>query len=68
MPQLNWQTSSYCGQGDSCLHVAAAPTGKVKLTESSDPTEAILTATPAAFAAFAALIRDTKRAAGAEPT
>ncbi len=61
MLTLDWQTSSYCQEGDACVNVAADPTGKVRLTESSDPTGAILTATPDAFAA---LIRDTKRAAG----
>lgn len=53
----DWQKSTYCGQGDSCVHVAASPTGTVRLTESADPTEAILTAQPAAFAA---LIRTAK--------
>ncbi|MFF8644906.1 DUF397 domain-containing protein [Streptomyces sp. NPDC015345] len=59
-----WQKSTYCSEGSSCVYVAATATGKVELTESSDPSGAILTATPAAFAA---LIRDTKRVAGAEP-
>ncbi|MFE0174390.1 DUF397 domain-containing protein [Streptomyces sp. NPDC059002] len=59
-----WQKSSYCGQGDSCVHVAADATGTIKLTESSDPTGAIVRTTPEAFSA---LIRTTKRPAGAEP-
>ncbi|MFE0135305.1 DUF397 domain-containing protein [Streptomyces sp. NPDC059037] len=50
---MSWQKSSYCGEGESCVHVAAGPTGTdVHLTESADPTEAILTARPAAFAAL----------------
>ncbi|MEV0529829.1 DUF397 domain-containing protein [Streptomyces sp. NPDC050439] len=49
----SWQKSSYCQEGDACVHVAAAPTGTViQLTESADPTGAILTARPAAFAAL----------------
>ncbi|MDN3028818.1 DUF397 domain-containing protein [Streptomyces sp. S.PB5] len=48
---LRWQKSSYCSEGASCIHVAAGPT-TVHLTESSDPTEAILTATPATFTTF----------------
>jgi hypothetical protein len=53
MPDSSWQKSSYCSEGSSCVHVAVAPTGNaVQLTESADPTEAILTATPAAFASF----------------
>ncbi|MFY1677665.1 DUF397 domain-containing protein [Streptomyces sp. WMMC905] len=45
----SWQKSSYCGEGESCLHVAASPDHHVRLTESSDPSGAILTLTPAAF-------------------
>ncbi|MFD8722810.1 DUF397 domain-containing protein [Streptomyces sp. NPDC059629] len=45
----SWQKSSYCGQGDSCIHIAATPTA-IHLTESADPTGAVLTTTPAAFA------------------
>ncbi|MCX4973629.1 DUF397 domain-containing protein [Streptomyces sp. NBC_00620] len=43
-----WQKSSYCGQGESCVHVAR--TAKtIHLTESSDPTRAILSAHPETF-------------------
>ncbi|WP_329273638.1 DUF397 domain-containing protein [Streptomyces sp. NBC_01451] len=50
-PELTWQKSSYCAQGNSCIHIAATPTTprKIHLTESGDPTGAILTTTPAAF-------------------
>ncbi|MGW5868881.1 DUF397 domain-containing protein [Streptomyces sp. NPDC055239] len=55
----HWQKSSYCSEGNSCVHVAAPPAGTaIHLTESADPTGAILTAQPTAFAA---LIRTTKR-------
>ncbi|MFD0416894.1 DUF397 domain-containing protein [Streptomyces sp. NPDC127108] len=54
-----WQKSSYCSEGSSCIHVSASPTGKVKLTESADPTGVILAARPTAFAA---LIRKAKEA------
>ncbi|MGW0535944.1 DUF397 domain-containing protein [Streptomyces sp. NPDC003032] len=64
MPQVDWQKSSYCSEGSSCVYVAATSIGTVRLTESSDPTGAILTAAPTALAA---LIRDTKHTAGAEP-
>ena len=33
-----WQKSSYCSEGDSCVHIATAPTGTIHLTESGDPT------------------------------
>ncbi|WP_405389517.1 DUF397 domain-containing protein [Streptomyces sp. NBC_01102] len=56
MSSYQWQKSSYCGQGESCVHVAARQ-GSVHLTESSDPSGAILNTTPTAWAA---LIRSVK--------
>lgn len=45
-----WQKSSYCSEGASCIHIATTPTPRtIHLTESADPTGAILTTTPAAF-------------------
>lgn len=58
-----WQKSSYCGEGDSCVHVATPPTGTaIQLTESADPTGAILTAPPAAFAALIRTVNRTRHA------
>ncbi|MGW6139813.1 DUF397 domain-containing protein [Streptomyces sp. NPDC055144] len=51
MPQLTWQKSSYCAQGNSCVHVAK-DTGAVHVTESADPSRAILSTAPSAFAAL----------------
>ncbi|MEV5874007.1 DUF397 domain-containing protein [Streptomyces sp. NPDC052101] len=51
MNPQNWQKSSYCSEGDSCIHIATTP-GTIHLTESSDPTGAILTTTPATFGAL----------------
>ncbi|MGW0776609.1 DUF397 domain-containing protein [Streptomyces sp. NPDC002835] len=51
MLESAWQKSSYCGEGDACLNVAADATG-VRLTESSDPDGHILRTTPAAFASL----------------
>ncbi|MFF9567527.1 DUF397 domain-containing protein [Streptomyces sp. NPDC014685] len=45
-----WQKSSYCAQGDSCVHVAAPAPGTVSVTESGDPTGAVLRITPGAWA------------------
>ncbi|MGW4228439.1 DUF397 domain-containing protein [Streptomyces sp. NPDC004980] len=56
MSSYQWQKSSYCGQGESCVHVAARH-GAVHVTESSDPTGAIIHTTPAAWAA---LVRSVK--------
>ncbi|MFI1361008.1 DUF397 domain-containing protein [Streptomyces sp. NPDC020898] len=46
-----WQKSSYCSEGASCIHIATTPTPRraIHLTESGDPTGAILTTTPTAF-------------------
>ncbi|CAM5474611.1 DUF397 domain-containing protein [Streptomyces aurantiogriseus] len=53
------QKSSYCGQGESCVHISATPAPTtIHLTESADPTQAILTTTPTAFAALLASVKD----------
>ncbi|SCF94487.1 DUF397 domain-containing protein [Streptomyces sp. Ncost-T10-10d] len=59
MHQHPWQRSSYCGQGESCLHVAAS-NSTVSLTESSDPTGAILRTTPAAWAALVRTLKENR--------
>ncbi|MFH8474645.1 DUF397 domain-containing protein [Streptomyces sp. NPDC018000] len=61
MRPCDWQKSSYCGQGESCVHVAAPAPGVVSLTESGDPTGAILRTTPAAWAALVRAVRNIAR-------
>ncbi|KUL24503.1 DUF397 domain-containing protein [Streptomyces regalis] len=61
MHERTWQKSSFCGEGDSCVHVATA-TETIHLAESSDPTGAILTATPAAFEALLSTLKKETRA------
>ncbi|MDQ1046732.1 DUF397 domain-containing protein [Streptomyces sp. V4I2] len=56
MTQLTWQKSSYCAQGDSCVHVTAT-TETIHLTESADPDGVILDAHPAAFDALLAVLK-----------
>ncbi|MGW3413926.1 DUF397 domain-containing protein [Streptomyces sp. NPDC000888] len=51
MPANTWQKSSYCAQGESCVHVAATAE-TVHLTESGDPTRAILSTHPDTFGAL----------------
>jgi hypothetical protein len=58
------QRSTYCGEGDACIHATSTPTGAVNLTESSDPTGAILTLTPAAFATLLRSIKQSGTAPG----
>ncbi|MDQ0991707.1 DUF397 domain-containing protein [Streptomyces sp. V3I7] len=61
MSEHTWQKASVCGEGDSCVHVASTGTA-IHLTESADPTEAILTATPASFRALLSVLNeDTHR-------
>ncbi|MEU9618378.1 DUF397 domain-containing protein [Streptomyces sp. NPDC098085] len=54
-----WQKSSYCAQGDSCMHVAARDS-TVELTESDDPSGAILRTTPAAWAALVRTVKENR--------
>ncbi|MFJ1550302.1 DUF397 domain-containing protein [Streptomyces sp. NPDC088246] len=58
MPASAWQTSSYCGEGESCVHIAAPAPGTVCLTESGDPTGAILRTTPTAWAALLCALKE----------
>ncbi|MGW0566209.1 DUF397 domain-containing protein [Streptomyces tauricus] len=58
----SWQKSSYCGQGESCLHVSAtAPAKTIHLTESGDPRGAILGASPGAFSALLSAVKGRGR-------
>lgn len=61
MPTHSWQKSSYCAQGEACVHVSSHE-GKVHLIESADLTGAILTAQPAAFAALIRTAKETPHA------
>ncbi len=54
MPE--WQKSSYCGQGESCVHVAAEDS-TVLLTESADPSGAVLRMTRPEFAELIGTIK-----------
>ncbi|MEV0223427.1 DUF397 domain-containing protein [Streptomyces sp. NPDC050704] len=58
MPAPIWQKSSYCPEGNSCIHIAANATGTLHLTESSDPTHSILGTTPHTFAALIHVLKE----------
>ncbi|MFJ8858810.1 DUF397 domain-containing protein [Streptomyces sp. NPDC102451] len=58
MSALAWQKSSYCAQGEACVHVAAFE-NSVALTESSDPSGGILQAAPTAWAALVRTVKET---------
>ncbi|MHA5052346.1 DUF397 domain-containing protein [Streptomyces sp. SD15] len=57
----SWQKSSFCGSGDSCVHIAATGTAQIHLTESSDPRQAILGTTPRAFGALIHVLKENAR-------
>ncbi|MGC5401859.1 DUF397 domain-containing protein [Streptomyces sp. DT20] len=59
MPAHSLQRSSYCAQGEACLHVAAHK-GKVRLTESGDPSGAILRTTPADLDALLRTLKEDR--------
>ncbi|GLV74871.1 MULTISPECIES: DUF397 domain-containing protein [Streptomyces] len=48
MSRLNWRKSTFSEEASSCVYVAAAGNGKIKLRESDDP-HIVLTTTPAAL-------------------
>ena len=45
MTTSTWQRSSYCAQGEACIHVAAHH-NTINVIESGDPTGATLHTTP----------------------
>ncbi|MFI6944198.1 DUF397 domain-containing protein [Streptomyces sp. NPDC050418] len=53
---MNWQKSSYCGEGESCVHVAREG-AVVLLTESADPSGAVHRIPPHEFARLVADIK-----------
>ncbi|MEU5714987.1 DUF397 domain-containing protein [Streptomyces sp. NPDC020403] len=57
MNVTDWQKSSYCAQGEACIHVSGSP-GAVELTETGDPAGATLRAAPPAWAALVRSIKD----------
>ncbi|MFI0983452.1 DUF397 domain-containing protein [Streptomyces sp. NPDC021093] len=46
-----WQRSSYCGEGEACMHISSAE-NSVHLTESGDPHGVVIRTIPTAFAAL----------------
>ncbi|WP_324604741.1 DUF397 domain-containing protein [Streptomyces sp. NRRL F-5135] len=67
MTEPSWQTSSYCAQGEACLNVATTNDRTVILTESADPDGAILSTSPATWAAFLQSVKETSTHHGDAP-
>ncbi|WP_324783320.1 DUF397 domain-containing protein [Streptomyces sp. H51] len=51
MSPYRWQKSSYCQEGDACVHISATPAA-IHLTDRAAPPRPVLTTSPAAFAAL----------------
>ncbi|GHJ27295.1 DUF397 domain-containing protein [Streptomyces hygroscopicus] len=51
MPAPVWRKSTFSEEASSCVYVAAAGKGKIRLRESDDP-DVILSTTPASLRAF----------------
>ena len=58
MSPQRWHKSSYCQEGDACVHISITPTA-VHLTDRPDPPQTVLTAGPAAFAALIGLLKSS---------
>lgn len=67
MPLFKWQKSSLCGTGDSCIHVAATP-GSIHITESADPSGAVLTTTPGCFLNLLQVLKEEREVTTDQPT
>ncbi|UUU23577.1 DUF397 domain-containing protein [Streptomyces sp. DSM 40750] len=51
--------SSHCQEGDACVHISAGPE-TIHLTESADPTQAVLRATSSAFGALLHTLKENR--------
>ncbi|MDW8808866.1 DUF397 domain-containing protein [Streptomyces scabiei] len=60
MSTQHWQKSSYCQEGDACVHISADPT-TIRLIESADPTRTALDAAPTAFGALLRSLKERER-------
>ncbi|MCM2412734.1 DUF397 domain-containing protein [Streptomyces sp. RKAG290] len=60
MSAHSWQRSSYCAQGEACVHVGTDRPGSISLTESGDPGGAILRTTPAALDALLRTLKEDR--------
>ncbi|MBA4861298.1 DUF397 domain-containing protein [Streptomyces sp. PSKA54] len=56
MTSLNWQKSTHSEEGSSCVYIAAAPDGTIRLRESDEP-DVILLATRAQLGTLIAAIK-----------
>ncbi|PNG22119.1 DUF397 domain-containing protein [Streptomyces cahuitamycinicus] len=62
MPTHRWQKSSYCQEGEACVHISVSP-DTVHITDRPDPPHVILTTSHAAFRALVSYARSATTAA-----
>ncbi|WP_405980117.1 DUF397 domain-containing protein [Streptomyces sp. NBC_00158] len=55
----DWRKSSYCGDGDACVYVAAAPGTLVRVADRADPAHLVMATTHAAWAEFVKAVKET---------
>ncbi|GLX20561.1 DUF397 domain-containing protein [Streptomyces sp. NPDC004126] len=55
----DWRKSSYCGAGDACVYVAAAPGTLVRVADRADPAHLVMATTHAAWAEFVKSVKET---------
>lgn len=62
MPSHRWRKSSYCQEGEACVHISVSP-DSVHITDRPDPPQVILTTSHAAFRALLSYARSATTAA-----
>ncbi|MFK0151416.1 DUF397 domain-containing protein [Streptomyces sp. NPDC090493] len=55
MSPHRWQKSSYCQEGDACVHISSTPT-TVHIAD-ADPPRTVLAVSPDAFTALLGLLK-----------
>ncbi|QEU92252.1 DUF397 domain-containing protein [Streptomyces kanamyceticus] len=59
MPELAWQKSTYSSEASSCVNIATAPDGTIRLRESDEP-EAILSTSRAQLGTLIRAVKNTR--------
>ncbi|MEV7543037.1 MULTISPECIES: DUF397 domain-containing protein [unclassified Streptomyces] len=56
---VEWRKSSYCGEGEACVYVAAAPGTLVRVADRADPAHLVMATTHAAWADFVEAVKES---------
>ncbi|MFE3553759.1 DUF397 domain-containing protein [Streptomyces sp. NPDC059193] len=59
MTQLSWQKSSFCQEGEACVHVATAGPDAAVNVSGADPGETYLTVSRPAWSAFLQAVKSS---------